>query len=102
MLIFGGLNENRESLNTLYAVRPLYEKNKKYLYQKTGEFKNVNKIKLKFQISIVETTGKPPCSRYMHSATFIKKYLVIFGGRNDNILADSGNVALNDLHLFDV
>ena len=32
MLIFGGLNEKREPSNTLYSVKPIYEKNKKYLY----------------------------------------------------------------------
>ena len=38
----------------------------------------------------------------MHSASFIKSYLVIFGGRNDRVLAEAGNVALNDLHIYDV
>lgn len=50
----------------------------------------------------MEPAGKPPVPRYGHAACFIKSYLVIHGGRNDEIFSSMRNVALNDLHLYDI
>jgi hypothetical protein len=46
--------------------------------------------------------GRPPCARYAHQATSISKgrYLVISGGRNNSMYKNLGNIAMNDLHLF--
>jgi hypothetical protein len=47
--------------------------------------------------------GKPPCPRHSHAASFIKTFLVIHGGRNDEIYSSQiHNIALNDLHVLDI
>ena len=47
-------------------------------------------------------SGRGPIARAQHSATFFKNQLVIFGGRNDAIFPTIKNVALNDLHIYDI
>lgn len=50
----------------------------------------------------VEPNGIPPVGRYMHAACFIDKYLVIHGGKNTSLYTEIHNVALNDMHLYDI
>lgn len=50
----------------------------------------------------VRPEGRGPIARAQHSATFFKNQLVIFGGRNDAVFPSIKNVALNDLHIYDV
>jgi hypothetical protein len=83
-------------------MKPAYERNKKYVIIKTGEFKKMVKPKFYIEITKLTPDGKPPCPRYQHSTTFIQQYLVIYGGRNDDMYQEIRNVALNDLHLYDL
>ena len=48
-----------------------------------------------------ETKGKPPSPRYFHSMNYYEKgnFLIIHGGRNDNMSESS---ALNDTYIFDL
>ena len=48
-----------------------------------------------------ETKGKPPSPRYFHSMNYYEKgnFLIIHGGRNDNM---SDSSALNDTFIFDL
>ena len=48
-----------------------------------------------------ETKGKPPSPRYFHSMSYYEKgnFIVIHGGRNDNI---SESFALNDTYILDL
>jgi hypothetical protein len=105
------MNNKKKASNNLWLVKPAYEKNKKYISHKNGgEYKKLVKPKVIVEcIKIVASGGgKPPCARYKHSATSIRSYLVIYGGRNDEIYSGNQpnqpqikNVALNDLHLYD-
>ena len=47
------------------------------------------------------TKGKPPCPRYYHTMNYYEKgnFLIVHGGRNDDISATSG---LNDTFIFDL
>jgi N-acetylneuraminic acid mutarotase len=38
----------------------------------------------------------------MQSATILKNYMIIHGGRNDEIYKAVTNSALNDLHIYDI
>lgn len=41
--------------------------------------------------------------RCLHSAVmFGRKYLAIYGGRNDKIYMEYFNVAMNDINLYDI
>ena len=46
--------------------------------------------------------GRAPSARYAHQATSISKgrYLVISGGRNNAMFKTLGNIAMNDINLF--
>lgn len=50
----------------------------------------------------ISAEGQQPCPRYAHAACFIRDFLVIHGGRNDNIFSSLKNIGLNDMHLYDV
>jgi Galactose oxidase, central domain len=72
---------------------------------KNGAFKRLIKPRYQFEISEIHATGggQAPCPRALHSACMLAgRYLAIFGGRNDKMFHLVGNVALNDLHLFDL
>lgn len=55
-----------------------------------------------YSIKKLAPHGRPPAPRYGHAATFIQKYLIIHGGRNDDMYNSIKNVALNDLHMYDI
>ena len=92
----------RKPQNDLYLILPCYHRNQKYLTRESANYKKGQEPKVCFEIHKLSPTGKPPIPRYSHAACFIKNYLVIHGGRNDEIYTSLGNVALNDLHLYDV
>jgi hypothetical protein len=63
---------------------------------------NIETPKVYLEMTKLKPEGKPPCPRYQHSAVFFKKYLMIYGGRNDLLFKSLQNSALNDLHLYDI
>ena len=71
---------------------------------KDWEYKSEKKAPIiSVELIKLEPNGKPPAPRCLHSAAqFSKKYLAIFGGRNDTHFAEYNNVALNDLCLYDI
>jgi hypothetical protein len=72
---------------------------------KNGAWKKNVKPRYTYEISEVPCVGgRSPSPRFSHSAIMVaSKYLLIYGGRNDNLYKKlNGNVALNDLHLFDL
>lgn len=48
------------------------------------------------------TKGRPPAPRYAHQTCSLQngKYLVISGGRSNELFKTMGNIALNDFHLL--
>ena len=102
LYLFGGIDENNMQTDDLIWVYPDYKLNKKNISNKHGEFKPTGRPEVKFQARIVKPEGRGPVARSQHSATFFKNQLVIFGGRNDAIFPAIKNVALNDLHIYDV
>ena len=98
--LFGGLDEENKATNDVYFIRFDLSNNKKVI-DKGGQYKQKGTIKL-FAKQITPTKGIPPVARYSHGSCVFGKYLVVFGGRNDQLYSKSmQNVALNDLHLLD-
>ena len=60
------------------------------------------KPKLSVQTQLITPQGKPPCPRFLHTATLFKHYLVIYGGRCDEIYQEINSVALNDISLYNI
>eukprot|EP00347_Sterkiella_histriomuscorum_P019474 403341497 len=69
VFIFGGYS-SQEKLATdkLYLIYPAYEKNRKFISQKTGTFKRLVKPKIYYEVKVMVPNGKGPCPRYLHSA----------------------------------
>ena len=56
-----------------------------------------------FKAELLITAGTPPKPRSQHSATIKGRYLVVFGGRSNEIYREEmKNVAFNDWHLLDL
>lgn len=107
--VFGGINSLKKPMNDIYLIQPHYARNIKYITKNTGTFKKQAKLgkvvaTICFKVTEIKAVaGKAPCPRHSHAATFIKKYLVIHGGRNDEIYNHQiHNIGLNDIHLFDI
>ena len=102
MFIFGGLNANHQPKNDLYLVTPHYDRNIKYLTSEKANYKKSISATICYSLKKINPSGRPPAPRYAHAATFISKYLVIHGGRNDDFYESMRNIALNDLHLYNI
>lgn len=103
--IFGGYNHHREcATNSVFVLKPAYSTMKKLLSAKSANFKRLVKPKYTFEVTELSSSGgKAPSPRFGHSACMLGgRYLAIFGGRNDKLFAQVGNVALNDMHLLDL
>ena len=51
---------------------PSYEKNKKYISQKSnGIYKKHLKPKIYFELTKITPMGTAPCARYLHSACYV-------------------------------
>jgi len=50
------------------------------------------------------TLGTPPCPRYSHHMSFLqnKSQLVIYGGKNDEVLEIGMDSVLSDIHILDL
>eukprot|EP00347_Sterkiella_histriomuscorum_P019403 403341758 len=104
-------NEEFELSNELFLIKPDYQVNKQRLYfnKKLGkdlDYKIDNKYpvpSLAFEVVKLEPLGKPPLARCLHAQTFFaKRYLAVFGGRNDKMFQSHQNIALNDLCLYEI
>lgn len=49
----------------------------------------------------VETVGRAPMPRHSHTAEILKKYLILFGGRNDNVFSQT-NELVKDIGILDL
>ena len=60
-----------------------------------------NKVYIK--IRKIQAMGQAPVPRYAHAACFFqKRYMAIYGGRNDYLMSETSKFMLNDLHLYDI
>eukprot|EP00347_Sterkiella_histriomuscorum_P014797 403359488 len=78
--LFGGVNQKGELQNDLWFIEPYYKESAQILTPDTFDY-----------------LDKPTLSIY-----FGNHYLIIYGGRNDNIFKQTQNVALNDLCMFSI
>ena len=99
---FGGINEAGEQNDDLIWLYPNFKANEKIISSKHGEYKPSVRPEVKFLAKKLTPEGRGPIARSQHSTTFFKGKLVIFGGRNDDIFPVIKNVALNDLHIYEV
>ena len=81
---------NIKCTNELWFIKPDFSENQKNLVlakkgSKDWEYKSEKKAPyFYFECIRLEPAGKPPAPRNLHTAAqFCKKYLAIFGGRND-------------------
>lgn len=102
MFMFGGLNSKNQPKNDLYLITPHYERNRKYLTIEKANFKKSVRPTICYDVVKLSPNGRPPAPRFAHAACFINNYLVIHGGRNDDLFSSIRNVALNDIHLYDI
>ena len=103
-LIFGGINEKKRISNDLWLIEIDEAANKKEVFNDKGDYlykQSANKIYIK--IRKVKAMGQPPVPRYSHAACLFKKrYMAIYGGRNDYLMSETSKFMLNDLHLYDI
>ena len=102
--MFGGINEEGHHIDDLFWIAPDIKGNSKVIDKTHGEFKMKfnSRPEVKLIARRVRPEGRGPIARAQHSATFFRNQLVIFGGRNDAVFPSIKNVALNDLHIYDV
>lgn len=107
--LFGGKSEKKRDFNNDLWLLEIFNK-KKNLKMKNLFTKNWFSLKKLFP------DGTPPLPRYMHSSWIFGNYLVIYGGRNDNLcdpvnqnfapedVANSpkgySTIALNDIWMY--
>jgi hypothetical protein len=59
--------------------------------------------KVYLKIRKIKAMGQAPVPRYAHAAClFMKRYMAIYGGRNDYLMSETSKFMLNDLHLYDI
>ena len=107
MYLFGGMDQKGHLKNDLWLIEPYYPENDKVLSSISYEYQTRIPF-LSISIKRVDSySGKPPCPRIYHSACLFKDWnkhnlLFIYGGRNDEIYAQTHNVALNDVCIFNI
>lgn len=88
----------------MWLLEPDSNANKKDVYNAKGEYmymQSANKVYMK--IKKVEAMGQAPMPRYGHAAClFMKRYMAVYGGRNDYIMSETSKFMFNDLHLYDI
>ena len=102
MYMFGGIDEQGKQTDDLVFVWPDFKTNSKNISNKLGDYKTLGSAEVSFLAEKLNPEGRGPIARSQHAATFFKNQLVIFGGRNDEVFPTIKNVALNDLHIYDV
>jgi hypothetical protein len=106
-LIFGGINQKKRINNDLWLIEPDSITNKKEnicIGNNKGDspyMQSDNKVYIK--IKKINAMGQAPVPRYAHAACyFMKRYMAIYGGRNDYLMSETSKFMLNDLHLYDI
>ena len=113
MFIFGGLSAvSEKAMGDLWLLQPHTQINESTIVDKndpaslyrdraSAYLVGYNVSILAFNISNI-AKGRPPVARFAHQALSISngRYLVISGGRNNDLYRSHGNIALNDLNLF--
>ena len=106
--LFGGINSANECLNDLWLIQPAHLSNKRFIHDKKYTYLDKDpEITLNIR-RITKFSGMPPCPRSCFSMAHINvrknghQLLVVYGGRNDKIFENTGNVALNDICIFNV
>ena len=100
--MFGGIDQNGVQTNDLVWITPDLKANGKNISKKDGNYKPKGTPEVHFEAQVLQPEGRGPIGRSQHSAAFFKNFLVIYGGKNDAIFPSLKNVALNDLHLYDI
>ena len=107
--IFGGMNNKGHILNDLWLVQPLHSSNKRVMSSYNHEYSGVSKEDPTLSLNIVKISdysGQPPCPRINAQMIHLNikhsghQLVVVYGGRNDKIFNSTGNVALNDIAVF--
>ena len=102
MYMFGGLDEKEKPNSDLYWIKFDANYNLKSLSPITGEYKSSIVPDIRLTATKITPKGRGPVARYKHASTVFKNKLVISGGRSDLIYSFLKNVALNDLHVYDI
>mmetsp|Transcript_35726 Transcript_35726/g.26071 ORF Transcript_35726/g.26071 Transcript_35726/m.26071 type:complete len:87 (+) Transcript_35726:1316-1576(+) len=85
MYLFGGKDELGNPTNALFKLKPCKKINDTIIHQKNGSYKKLVKPQLTITAERVEADGIAPAPRFMHAACFHDKYLVIHGGKNNQM-----------------
>lgn len=95
--------------NELWVIKPDHAENAKQLVfnkkiSKDWEYASAKRTPvIYYEMIKLEPSGRPPAPRCLHSTSqFCKKYLAVFGGKNDSYFKEYNNVAFNDLCLYDI
>ena len=102
MYMFGGLDEKGKPTSDLFWINFDVNYNLKTLSPITGEFKSSTVPDVRLAATRIVAKGRGPVARSQHAATVFKNKLVISGGRSDLVYSFLRNVALNDLHIYDI
>ena len=100
--MFGGLGQDGKPTDDLYFITFDHNSNIKCVIPNSGEYKHNSRPSVRLLARKIEPTGRPPISRSQHAACIFKNKLIIHGGRTDLIYPIIHNVALNDLHIYDI
>ena len=100
--MFGGLDEKGNPCDDLYWIKFDWNHNLKSVSPTLGEYKGNIKPDIRLIAKKMEAIGRGPIARSQHAATIFKNQLIISGGRTDAIYTFIKNVALNDLHIYDI
>ena len=107
--IFGGVDSRGQTLNDLWLVKPIYTANSKQISPSTYEYVEPDSENIKLSLKMVKmksSSGQPPYPRINASMAHVglkssgHQLLVVYGGRNDRIFDSTGNVALNDVCIY--
>ena len=100
MYLFGGYKEGEGQMNDLWLIRPLFKAKQE---GKSPVKKRPQTASYSLEAIKLEPEGKPPVSRVLHSTVFFKnRYLIIYGGKSEEIYASTKNLALNDVWIYDI
>ena len=94
--------KNNQPTNDLFFIKPCTKENSEIYDIKKGEFIEGIEPKIYFEVKKMKTEGTPPPPRCSHIAEHVGKYLYIIGGKNPNLFKQIQNIALNDIHIFDI
>jgi hypothetical protein len=93
--------------NDLWLIEPDSVANKKEnicIGNNKGDYpymQSDNKVYIK--IRKIQAMGQATVPKYAHAEfTFKKRYMAVYGERNDYLMSETSKFILNDLHLYDI